>query len=37
VQPRALYVPLHFGGGAVAALFVDGQAAAPVEVTAAAR
>jgi formate dehydrogenase major subunit len=34
VQPRMLYVPLYFDGGAVTALFADGQATAPVEVTA---
>jgi formate dehydrogenase major subunit len=35
VQPRTLYVPLHFDGGAVSALFAEGQAVAPVEVAAA--
>ena len=37
VQPRMLYVPLYFDGGAVTALFADGQAAAPVEVVAGGR
>ncbi|MDO8611675.1 MAG: molybdopterin-dependent oxidoreductase [Dehalococcoidia bacterium] len=37
VQPRMLYVPLYFDGGAVTALFADGQATAPVEVVSGGR
>jgi predicted molibdopterin-dependent oxidoreductase YjgC len=32
VQPKTLYLPLHYGGGAVASLFEPGSAVAPVEV-----
>jgi hypothetical protein len=32
-----LYVPLYFDGGAVTALFVDGQATVPVEVVGGGR
>jgi predicted molibdopterin-dependent oxidoreductase YjgC len=34
-QPRTLYVPLYYDGGAVTALFQPGQAVVPVEVVAA--
>ncbi len=37
VQPGVLYVPLYYDGGAVTALFADGQAMAPVTATAANR
>ncbi|MDP2675660.1 MAG: molybdopterin-dependent oxidoreductase [Dehalococcoidia bacterium] len=37
VPPRTLYVPLYFDGGAVTALFADGQAVAPIEVVAGGR
>ena len=37
VPPRMLYVPMYFDGGAVTALFADGQAVAPVEVVAGGR
>jgi len=37
VQHRMLYVPLYLDGGAVTALFADGQATVPVEVVAASR
>ena len=33
-QPRMLYVPLYYDGGAVTALFEDGQASAAVEAAA---
>jgi formate dehydrogenase alpha subunit len=35
VQPGMLYVPLYYDGGAVTALFAEGQATAPVTATAA--
>ena len=35
VQPGMLYVPLYYDGGAVTSLFEDGQAMAPVSVSAA--
>jgi predicted molibdopterin-dependent oxidoreductase YjgC len=37
VQPRMMYVPLYFDGGAVTALFAEGAATVPIEVVAGGR